>query len=487
MNIFETAPEFIEWDNRQAREINRVTTESTYNRLSVQLPDWFVKDNTVLDLGSCLGAAGHMALTNGAKHYTGVEVQEKYVEDSQKIFQKYWREDQFKIVQANLEEFLDECIDNNTTYDCVIASGVLYTFLNVIGILEKISKVADKSILIDNMFAANGTSGSGIIVVRENVTMVNSVGLEAYYGPGSICSSRALDIVLKTTGFYRHEDIIIPPVTQGSHDGYHDLIDMGNGVKSPSRYAVRYHRKEKAVKKLIDIVLEKDTEHSKEFFHNYNIVEAERGKTWSFDESVAERFQQEAIGNIPDYKRVIDMCLQFAIDNVDKSAPIVDIGSALGYTVNKFVNAGFTGIRGIDNSEAMVSKSMHKDRIILSDTLPEQPFGDRFKLIIINWTFHFIVDKLAYMKSMYKNLDDEGYLIITDKTNLTPEVKKMYYDFKRDNGISEDYIADKEKRLAGYMHTVTAAWYPAVLTDLGFRSVEILNARLGFVTYLCKK
>ena len=61
MNIFEQAPEFTEWDNRKDREVNRVTAESTYNRLSVQLPEWLVKDSTILDLGSCLGAAGHMA------------------------------------------------------------------------------------------------------------------------------------------------------------------------------------------------------------------------------------------------------------------------------------------------------------------------------------------------------------------------------------------------------------------------------------------
>ena len=33
---------------------------------------------------------------------------------------------------------------------------------------------------------------------------------------------------------------------------------------------------------------------------------------WKFDESVAERFQHEAQSHIPDYDRVIDLCLNYA-------------------------------------------------------------------------------------------------------------------------------------------------------------------------------
>ena len=116
MNIFDQAPEFIEWDNRQFRKTNQVTAESTYNRLSVQLPTWLVKDATVLDLGSCLGAAGHMALTNGASYYTGVEIQDKYVNDSRTILSKYWP-GKFDIVKDEIEGFLDKCILEEIKFD----------------------------------------------------------------------------------------------------------------------------------------------------------------------------------------------------------------------------------------------------------------------------------------------------------------------------------------------------------------------------------
>jgi hypothetical protein len=66
-------------------------------------------------------------------------------------------------------------------------------------------------------------------------------------------------------------------------------------------------------------------------------------------------------------------------------------------------------------------------------------------------------------------------------------IKDMYYDFKRQNGVSEEYIRQKEKDLQGVMHSVPLEWYVSKLRMLRFKSVEILNADLGFVTMLCVK
>lgn len=482
MNIFELAPEFIEWDNRKDRNINRVTAESTYNRLSVQLPQWLVKDQTILDLGSCLGAAGHMALTNGARHYTGVEIQSKYVEDSRTILSKYWQPSQFNIVQENLEDFLDNCISNNIKYDHVIASGVLYAFLDIVKILEKISLVTANVVLIDTMFVRDGPRG--IILIREDTPMIYAEGQRTFTGIGTSCNLTALDIIMKTTGFYRKEDPIVPPVTTQSHDGYSDSIEQIKGITGPSRYSARYYKREVKLKKLIDTIIENRVEDARDFgFQVPNITEAGRDKVWTFDDGVAARFQTEAETNIPDYKRVIDLCLTVAGDNLQPTDTIIDIGSALGYTVDQFVRNGFVNMQGLDNSESMVRQSLHPERIMLADALPDS----KFKMILINWTLHFIVDKYEYVQDLYNKLDTGGYLIISDKTTQTPEVKKLYYDFKRDNGVSEEYIRAKEKKLVGYMHTMPADWYAKNLERIGFASVEVINARLGFITFLCKK
>jgi tRNA (cmo5U34)-methyltransferase len=205
-------------------------------------------------------------------------------------------------------------------------------------------------------------------------------------------------------------------------------------------------------------------------------------KYWVFDKEIADRFQAEAETNIPSYHIVINKCLQFANKNLIKSDKIVDVGSALGYTISKFKNAGFTDVIGVDNSPAMIEKSMFKDLIVCSDILPK----NTYKLIMMNWTLHFITDKMSYLREIYDNLDNNGYLILSEKCLQTQLTTDMYYDFKRNSGVSEEYIAQKEKKLIGIMQSVPVDWYLKSLNELGF-TVDIMHGDLGFVTFLCCK
>ena len=63
--------------------------------------------------------------------------------------------------------------------------------------------------------------------------------------------------------------------------------------------------------------------------------------SWQFDKTVASRFQKEAINHIPDYQRVIDLSIQVAEKYISKNDLIIDVGSALGHTINEFIKFGF--------------------------------------------------------------------------------------------------------------------------------------------------
>ena len=141
---------------------------------------------------------------------------------------------------------------------------------------------------------------------------------------------------------------------------------------------------------------------------------------WQFDKSVADRFQNEALTNIPDYERVIDMCYNIVNSNYPKSAKIVDVGSALGYTINRFIENEYENVFGIEYSQAMIDQSLHKERIIKSDT-----FVGNYDVVLMNWTLHFIEDKWKYVENIYDSLNDNGILILTDKTNQSEVVKEM--------------------------------------------------------------
>jgi SAM-dependent methyltransferase len=205
---------------------------------------------------------------------------------------------------------------------------------------------------------------------------------------------------------------------------------------------------------------------------------------WEFDKSVAERFQQEAEQNIPDYRRVIELCWKIAdYKQIPHDAVIVDVGSALGETLYEFKANGYTNVWGIESSEAMRDASMYKENVILSETYPNL----KADMIMMNWTLHFVTNKYAYLKEIYRNLNDNGVFVLTDKTNQSPMVKEFYYDFKRDRGVSNEYIVEKEKQLQGYMKTEDFAWYYYTLSVMGFKNVQLINSSLGFSTFYCEK
>jgi hypothetical protein len=204
---------------------------------------------------------------------------------------------------------------------------------------------------------------------------------------------------------------------------------------------------------------------------------------WEFNKEVAGRFQQEAAHNIPDYDRVIQLCIQVADAKFKPDSIFVDVGSALGETLYQFKANGYPNIVGVESSEAMRDQSMFSKDIILSDTYP----NITAEMVMANWTLHFVKERHAYIHAVYESLVDGGVFILTDKTTQCETVKQLYYDFKRDNGVSDTYIREKEEKLRGYMNLYPVSWYLNCLTDVGFKNVEILNAKYGFVTFYAER
>jgi 16S rRNA G966 N2-methylase RsmD len=473
MNIFENASEFVDLDNRKLRPTSPSTADSLTNKFEVELPQNLIQGKRILDLGSCLGAAGYWALSNGAKHYTGVELQDYYVQTSNSLLSKYCKPEQFIIVQKDIESFLEETIANKEQYDYVLAAGILYGFFDVVGILTKISLVAKDIVVIETRNLKKSTSPDfGFIQFRKRF-MIKADAEESYTGISGNINLTALDMVMSSVSFKRTEDVLLPKRSEGL-DPFHSIVTLDDASKGPPRYITRYYRTIEKLTTLKDRVLTDDTTFSLKF--------SDMKPQWQFDNAVAERFQKEAKDHIPDYERVVNLCLDIANRHCIKDDSIIDVGSALGFTIDKFITAGFTNTTGVEKSANMISNSLHKEQVKLSETLPT----GNYKMILVNWTLHFIQDKLTYLQSVYNNLQDDGMLILTDKTVQDSLTKNLYYQFKRNNGVSQEYIESKEQQLVGVMHLETTEWYLAQLKSM-FKTVEIVNAHLGFVTFVCKK
>lgn len=487
MNIFESAREFVDLDNRKFRDFNICSARSLTNKLQVQLDPDLIKNKTILDLGSCLGAAGHWALHHGALHYTGVELQDYYADTSRKLLNKYWPTNVFDIIKTDIESFLDSCIKNNQKYDYVLIAGVLQVFFNTIDILKKIASVTKEILVIDAINLKETDPRWGFIQFK-NISMVKADAnvTDSYYGLTATINLTALDMIMSVNSFHRKENKLQPAHHGDGLDPYNDVVRLVDGTMGAQRYIVRYTRTDVSKTILQEMVLNDDTTsmiNFKETLDSYFESAPEKKiSKWAFDSAVADRFQQEAMYHIPDYRRVINLCVDIAKHELSKTDPIIDVGSALGYTLNILHHNGFTNITGVEQSKEMIAKGTHSDKVICSDKFPNK----MFQLVLINWTLHFIEDKESYLKDVYNHLNDKGILIMTDKTIQSELIKNLYYQFKRNNGIDQTYIEHKEKQLAGYMHLKSVDWYINFLKTL-FSSVEIINSNLGFVTFLCRK
>lgn len=482
MNFFEQYKIFVEDDNRTSREFHPVTVESLNNRHETMAPKWLVEGASILDLGSCIGATGHWCLSNGATHYTGVEVQDEYVEKSNKNLSTYWSKDLFKIAPNSIEMFLDTCTE---TFDIVFVCGVIYGFLNTHGLLEKISKIANKCIVIDTSYPTTLLFlNQSVIDITTQQHMIKDDELKTFQGLGARPSPAALQLLMSNLGFETKEKILFPKQLTDleAHDSYHSPIIRKYGVPTPAKYIMRFFRSQVSLKSAGEALLSRDENYITDFAEKP--IAYKKVQPWTFDDNVASRFQHEAASHIPDYDRVIDMSLDIVrVHFKDTNSKIIDVGSALGYTVDKFLTAGYTNTFGLEISSSMINRSLHKDKIILSDTFPNLTFD----AVLANWTLHFILERKEYIKTIFNQLNKNGILILSDKMTQSYSTKELYYAWKESNGISKEEILTKERKLLGVLETKSLDWYIEILRDIGFKEIECINSRFSFNTLLCKK
>jgi len=208
--------------------------------------------------------------------------------------------------------------------------------------------------------------------------------------------------------------------------------------------------------------------------------------SWVFDHTVAQRFQHEAQTHIPDYRRVIDLCLDCTqqIFGDRKDISVIDVGSALGATMYEYISRGYLNTWGIDNSLDMIQASQYPERVIHSSGFVTSRSWD---VVLANWTLHFVQQRQQYLQDIFDSLNPGGLLIISDKMDHSTDMENLYHDFKRANGVSEQTIRDKKAALDGVLTTRPLTWYLDTMSQLGFQDLQVINSRYMFTTLYARK
>ena len=482
--FFDNYSEFITNDSRSKRDVSTVTSESLTKRHEVSLPKELISNCTVLDLGSCYGATGQWCLANGASHYTGVEVQKDMVEKSNEMLSKYWNN--FDIIESGIDEFLKQNIKH---YDVTILFGVLYAFLDQHGLLERVCAITNKVVVIDTLYPRKMVRPSdAIIEVLQKQHINSSKENTAYVGVGSATSPMALNIIMDTLGFENNEGLLYPECLTDTTipDSYNTIVGRGENsgdfklyTQFPLRYLCRFTKGNSSYKIVSDIVKNDDA-----------ILSTMRkmprilwNTHWSFDSSVADRYEKEVAGHIPDYERVLQLCIDCVNANFNKDVKLIDVGSAKGNTIDKFLADSFQNVYGVEASQAMYDASKHQDRVTLSNSFP----AGEWDVVMANWTLHFINEREQYLKDIYDNMSENGMLILSDKMSFTEDIESLYHNFKRSHGVTEDEITSKKNSLIGVLNTKSFTWYLKTLEKIGFRDIQVINANMMFNTLYARK
>lgn len=495
---FDDHPAFYQDDNRRHRGFNPTSKTFLETKFGVLLPPPLIKGKKVLDLGSCYGAAGQWALFHGASSYTGVEVQENYANQSRRLL-AHWQE-RAEVIHQDIRSYLQSMADQR--FDLVLVAGILYHFIDTKQMVDAICRVSGGQVVVESNYPPGMRAGKlpTKMAVTEYVTdqEVNlDHGKQSMLGVSATTSLSALDIFFGLNGFGKQEDKLTFPL--GPDTVIYDESLLGRS-DLPIRFAVRYCR-DNTQPRLATLETnlpqqsgrKRSWEHdpvatarTRQYQQQAKVLASSAGPgQWQFDAEVAAVFDGIARREIPDYLRVIDLCVRIIRQDERQQPKIIDVGSATGETLRRLHQAGYRNLYGVEASADMIARSFRQATLIHAETFPEA-YGP-FDYVLNNWTLHFIRNPLNYLEAIYRAMSAGGVLVLSDKVSSSERVHELYHDYKRANGVTEAEIERKRQQIEGVLVTYPVNWYLNTLSSLGFGQIEIINANAAFVTLMAVK
>jgi tRNA (cmo5U34)-methyltransferase len=217
---------------------------------------------------------------------------------------------------------------------------------------------------------------------------------------------------------------------------------------------------------------------------------------WEFNEEVAQCFDEHVRQSVFMYdefhKSIIKMSNWFIEDNTN----ILDVGTSTGELLMRLPYNPTCRYIGIDTEEGMINKAQEK----LEDKY-ELQVGDILNYNIVNCSLITMVlvlqfiknkDKELALQNIYNSLNEGGAFIFVDKIK-TPVLdihdmyNDLYYDFKRENGLTDTEIIDKNVSLRGVQKCLTVEENLQLMWNVGFRKTDIFLKYNNFVGIIAIK
>ena len=229
-------------------------------------------------------------------------------------------------------------------------------------------------------------------------------------------------------------------------------------------------------------------------------------KTWKFNDTVAENFDQHVNQSIPHYDDLQNYLVQLSEWFLKDDAVIYDLGCSTGATIEKILKLNISTkfkIIGVDNNQKMLDLAKKKVSKLKNNNVEIE-----FSNIDLTSNVEFEKSNLFYsilffpflnykrreniLKKIYSSLEVGGALICVEKvrsksSHFEDLLNQLYFDFKLQQGLTEKEILSKAKSLRSSMYLFDEKAVFRSLNDCGFKKYEVFFKCFNFIGYIAIK
>ena len=226
------------------------------------------------------------------------------------------------------------------------------------------------------------------------------------------------------------------------------------------------------------------------------------GLPFSFNEEVAEVFEDMIERSVPGYKTSQSIITLYAKNFYREYTNCYDIGCSLGASSFSILQgANRAKIIAIDKSAAMIDKCERifknyenpNSLIFLNEDIMESDLQNA-SVVVVNYLIQFLGldERDILFKKIFNALIPNGILILSEKVHYENKFENQriintHHLFKSANGYSELEISGKRDSLEGILKTEYEEDHILRARKVGFTKVEKILSNLNFRTFVFSK
>jgi len=223
---------------------------------------------------------------------------------------------------------------------------------------------------------------------------------------------------------------------------------------------------------------------------------------WEFNKEVTQSFDDHVRKSVPLYDEIQRMVIEMSEWFVRDGSVIYDLGSSTGETISLLLkkHSGKKNVKfiGIENSISMIEaakkKCNTKNVQFLHQDITQTAEFPNADFITALYTFQFLPlkNRIKVLQRIYNDLSEGGVFVMVEKIRaensfLEDMWMELYWDFKRNQGLTDNMILQKARSLRGVLFPLTLTENMNILKQVGFSNIDTFVKWYNFAGIIALK